>query len=141
MADTHSDPPYGYTAHMRGVSFDDARARVTDALKQEGFGILTEIDVQSTLKVKLDRSFRKYVILGACNPQLAHRALEAELGIGLLLPCNVCVWEEEDGSVVSIARPQAMFDLVRNAALQPVVDDADQRLRRALDAAQTMNAT
>jgi len=126
---------------MRGVSFDDARARVTDALKQEGFGILTEIDVQSTLKAKLDRSFRKYVILGACNPQLAHRALEAELGIGLLLPCNVCVWEEEDGSVVSIARPQAMFDLVRNAALQPVVDDADQRLRRALDAAQTMNAT
>ena len=141
MTDTHSDPPYGYTAHMRGVSFDDARARVTDALKQEGFGILTEIDVQSTLKAKLDRSFREYVILGACNPQLAHRALEAELGIGLLLPCNVCVWEEEDGSVVSIARPQAMFDLVRNAALQPVVDDADQRLRRALDAAQTMNAT
>lgn len=141
MADTHSDPPYAYTAHMRGVSFDDARARVTDALKQEGFGILTEIDVQSTLKAKLDRPFRKYVILGACNPQLAHRALEAELGIGLLLPCNVCVWEEENGSVVSIARPQAMFDLVRNEALQPVVDDADQRLRRALDAAQTMNPT
>ncbi len=141
MTDTHSDPPYGYTAHMRGVSFDDARARVTDALKQEGFGILTEIDVQSTLKAELDRPFRKYVILGACNPQLAHRALEAELGIGLLLPCNVCVWEEEDGSVVSIARPQAMFDLVRNAALQPVVDDADQRLQRALGAAQTMNAT
>ena len=141
MADTHSDPPYGYTAHMRGVSFDDARARMTEALKQAGFGILTEIDVQATLKAKLDRSFRKYVILGACNPQLAHQALEAELGIGLLLPCNVCVWEEEDGSVVSIARPQAMFDLVRNAALQPVVDDADQRLRRALDAAQTMNAT
>ena len=141
MTDTHSDPPYGYTAHMRGVSFDDARARVTDALKQEGFGILTEIDVQSTLKAKLDRSFRKYVILGACNPELAHRALEAELGIGLLLPCNVCVWEEGDGSVVSIARPQAMFDLVRNAALQPVVDDADQRLRRALDAAQTRKAT
>ena len=141
MADTYSDPPYGYTAHMRGVSFDDARARVTDAIRQEGFGILTEIDVQSTLKAKLDQSFRKYVILGACNPRLAHRALEAELGIGLLLPCNVCVWEEENGSVVSIARPQAMFDLVRNDALQPVVDDADQRLRRALEAAQTMKAT
>lgn len=141
MAHTHSDPPYGYTAHMRGVSFEDARARVTDALKQEGFGILTEIDVQSTLKAKLDRSFRKYVILGACNPHLADRALEAELGIGLLLPCNVCVWEEENGSVVSIARPQAMFDLVRNEALQPVVDDADQRLRRALEASQTMKAT
>ena len=141
MGDTYSDPRYGYTAHMRGVSFDDARARVTDALRQEGFGILTEIDVQATLKAKLDQSFRKYVILGACNPQLAHRALEAELGIGLLLPCNVCVWEEENGSVVSIARPQAMFDLVRNVALQPVVDDADQRLRRALEAAQTMKAT
>jgi uncharacterized protein (DUF302 family) len=126
---------------MRGVSFDDARARVTLALRQEGFGILTEIDVQATLKAKLDQSFRKYVILGACNAQLAHRALEAELGIGLLLPCNVCVWEEENGSVVSIARPQAMFDLVRNEALQPVVDDADQRLRRALEAAQTMKAT
>jgi uncharacterized protein (DUF302 family) len=126
---------------MRGVSFDDARARVTDALKQEGFGILTEIDVQATLKAKLDRPFRRYVILGACNPQLAHRALEAELGIGLLLPCNVCVWEDEDGSVVSMARPQAMFDPVRNEALQPVVDEADQRLRRALDAARTMNAT
>jgi uncharacterized protein (DUF302 family) len=141
MGDTYSDPRYGYTAHMRGVSFDDARARVTLALRQEGFGILTEIDVQATLKAKLDQSFRKYVILGACNPQLAHRALEAELGIGLLLPCNVCVWEEENGSVVSIARPQAMFDLVRNEALQPVVDDADQRLRRALEAAQTMKAT
>lgn len=141
MAHTHSDPPYGYTAHMRGVSFEDARARVTDALKQEGFGILTEIDVQSTLKAKLDRSFRKYVILGACNPHLADRALEAELGIGLLLPCNVCVWEEENGSVVSIARPQAMFDLVRNEALQPIVDDADRRLRRALEASQTMKAT
>ena len=91
MADIHSDPAYGYTAHMRAVSFDDARARVTDALKQQGFGILTEIDVQATLKAKLDRSFRRYVILGACNPQLAHQALEAELGIGLLLPCNVCV--------------------------------------------------
>ena len=141
MAGVHSDPPYGYTAHMQGVSFDDARARVTDALKQEGFGILTEIDVQSTLKAKLDRSFRKYVILGACNPQLAHRALEAELGIGLLLPCNACVWEEENGSVVSIARPRALFDLVRNEALQPVVNDADERLRRALDAAQALNAT
>lgn len=138
--DTQSDPSYGYTAHMPGVSFEKARARITEALKQEGFGVLTEIDVQATLKAKLDREFRKYVILGACNPQLAHRALEAELGIGLLLPCNVCVWEEEGGSVVSIARPQAMFGLVPNEALQPVVVDADQRLARALVGA-TVNAT
>lgn len=131
-ADISADPTYGYTAHLRGVSFDDARARVADSLKQEGFGILTEIDVQATLKTKLNQEFRKYVILGACNPQLASRALEAELGIGLLLPCNVCVWEEEGGSVVSIARPDAMFQVVNREEVQPVAQEADQRLRRAL---------
>ena len=131
--DTHTDPAYGYTVHLRDVSFDEARRRITDALKQEGFGVLTEIDVQATLKAKLDQEFRPYVILGACNPHLAHRALQAELGIGLLLPCNVCVWEEDGGSVVSIARPDAMFELVKNGALQPIVEDADQRLRRALE--------
>ena len=131
--DTHTDPAYGYTVHLRDVSFDEARQRITDALKQQGFGVLTEIDVQATLKAKLDQEFRPYVILGACNPHLAHRALQAELGIGLLLPCNVCVWEEDGGSVVSIARPDAMFELVKNGALQPIVEDADQRLRRALE--------
>ena len=115
------------------LSFDDAIARVTDELKKEGFGVLTEIDVKSTLKAKLDRDFRRYVILGACNPHLAHRALEADLGIGLLLPCNVCVWEEEGGSVVSIARPEAMFELVNRQDVQPVAREADQRLRRALE--------
>jgi len=132
-SDTHADPAYGYTAHLRDVPFEEARTRITDALKQEGFGILTEIDVQATLKVKLDQTFRPYVILGACNPQLAHRALQAELGIGLLLPCNVCVWEEDGGSVVSIARPETMFQLVKNDALRPIVEDADQRLRRVLE--------
>jgi uncharacterized protein (DUF302 family) len=127
------DPSYGYTAHMPGVPFDDARARVTEALKQEGFGVLTEIDVQSTLKAKLNQDFRRYAILGACNPQLAHRALLTELSVGLLLPCNVCVWEEEGGSVVSIARPDVMFQVVNNSALEPVAEDADQRLRRALE--------
>lgn len=131
-SDTHADPAYGYTAHLSDVPFEEARTRITDALKQEGFGILTEIDVKATLKVKLDQTFRPYVILGACNPHLAHRALQAELGIGLLLPCNVCVWEEDGGSVVSIARPETMFQLVKNDALQPIVEDADQRLRRAL---------
>ena len=132
-APTPADPSYGYTAHLPGVTFDDARARVVDALKKEGFGVLTEIDVTSTLKAKLDRDFRRYVILGACNPHLAHRALEADLGIGLLLPCNVCVWEEEGGSVVSIARPEAMFELVNRHDVQPVAREADQRLRRALE--------
>jgi uncharacterized protein (DUF302 family) len=127
------DPSYGYTAHMPGVPFDEARTRITEALKQEGFGVLTEIDVQSTLKAKLNQDFRRYAILGACNPQLAHRALSTELGVGLLLPCNVCVWEEEGGSVVSIARPDVMFQVVSNSALEPVAADADQRLRRALE--------
>ena len=128
-----TDPSYGDTAHLSGDPFGEARARTVDALNNEGFGVLTEIDVKSTLKAKLDRDFRRYVILGACNPQLAHRALEAELGIGLLLPCNVCVWEEEGGSVVSIARPEAMFELVNQQDVQPVAQEADQRLRRALE--------
>ena len=133
QSDTQTDPTYGYTAHLPAVSFGDARSRITDALKQQGFGILTEIDVTATLKAKLNLEFRRYVILGACNPQLAHRALEAELGIGLLLPCNVCVWEDDGGSVVSIARPDAMFDIVKNGALQAVAREAGQRLRLALD--------
>jgi len=130
---TDNDPHYGDTAHLAGVTFDDARARTVDALKQEGFGVITEIDIQSTFKAKLNREFRRYVILGACNPHLAHRALEADLGIGLLLPCNVCVWEEEGGSVVSIARPQAMFTIVNREDVQPVAQEADLRLRRALE--------
>jgi uncharacterized protein (DUF302 family) len=132
-ANTAADPTYGYTAHLSGVSFDEARARTVAALKQEGFGVLTEIDVKSTLKSKLDREFRRYVILGACNPQLAHRALEAELGMGLLLPCNVCVWEDDGGSVVSIARPEAMFQIVNREDVRPVAREADERLRRVLD--------
>jgi uncharacterized protein (DUF302 family) len=132
-ASASTDPSYAYTAHLPGVPFDEARARIVDALKNEGFGVLTEIDIKSTLKAKLDRDFRRYVILGACNPQLAHRALEAELGIGLLLPCNVCVWEEEGGSAVSIARPAAMFALVNRPDVQPIALEADQRLRRALE--------
>ena len=131
--DGRLDPAYGYTAHLDGVSFDDARARVADALKVQGFGILTEIDVKATMKAKLNREFRRYVILGACNPELAHRALDTELAVGLLLPCNVCLWEEEGGTVVSIAKPVAMFEIVKNAALQPLVGEVDQRLRRAFE--------
>jgi uncharacterized protein (DUF302 family) len=131
--DVQGDPAYGYTAHLDGVSFDDARARVADALKVQGFGILTEIDVKATMKAKLNREFRRYVILGACNPELAHRALETELAVGLLLPCNVCLWEEDRGTVVSIAKPAAMFEIVKNSALQPLVGEVDQRLRRAIE--------
>lgn len=128
----HNDPAYGHTVHLSDMPFDEARARITEALKSEGFGILTEIDVASTLKSKLDLNFRRYVILGACNPHLAHRALEAELGIGLLLPCNVCVWEEDGGTVVSIARPEVLFEMVNRDDIQPIAQEAEQRLRRAL---------
>ena len=130
--DVRVDPAYGYTVHLDGVPFDEARTRVTDALKAQGFGVLTEIDVKATMKAKLDKDFRRYVILGACNPGLAHRALETELAVGLLLPCNVCVWEEEGGTVVSIAKPAAMFEIVKSAVLQPIVDEVDQRLSRAI---------
>ena len=126
------DPAYGHTVRLPGVSFDDARAKITDALKQEGFGVLTEIDVKSTLKAKLDVDFRRYVILGACNPHLAHKALTHDLGIGLLLPCNVCVWEEDGGSVVSIIRPDAMFSVVKTEGLAPLVQEVDRKLTAAL---------
>jgi uncharacterized protein (DUF302 family) len=129
-----NDPQYGHTVHMHGIPFETARTRTIDALKEQGFGVLTEIDVKSTMKAKLDKDFRRYVILGACNPQLAWRALNAELPVGLLLPCNVCVWEEEGGSVVSAVRPRSMFSVMNdNPELEPVATEADERIRRALD--------
>ena len=120
----------------RPVSFDTAVAEATAALKAEGFGVLTTIDVQQTLKTKLDRDFRKYVILGACNPALADRALHAELEIGLLLPCNVIVYETaSDQSVVAAMAPLVALGIVgANPALQDVAREADERLRRALAA-------
>ena len=127
------DPAYGHTVRLPDVSFDDARTRITDALKQEGFGVLTEIDVKATMKAKLDVDFRRYVILGACNPHLAHKALSADLGIGLLLPCNVCVWEDEGGSVVSIIRPEAMFSVVKTPGMEPIVEEVERKLRAALN--------
>lgn len=116
------------------LSYEVAVDRTTQALKAEGFGILTTIDVKQTLKQKLDREFRKYVILGACNPPLADRALHAELEIGLLLPCNVIVYESEPGrSVVAAMAPIAALGIVGdNAQLASVATEADQRLRRAL---------
>jgi uncharacterized protein (DUF302 family) len=102
-------------------------------LQDEGFGVLTSIDVQETLKQKLNREFRKYVILGACNPTLAERALDTELEIGVLLPCNVVVYEREPGhaSVVAMA-PLPAMGLIDNTGLRDVAKEADARLRRAL---------
>jgi uncharacterized protein (DUF302 family) len=116
------------------VPFQDAVTRATDALKSQGFGILTTIDVTATLKAKLDRDFRKYVILGACNPPLADRALHAELEVGLLLPCNVIVYETSpSSSVVAAMAPLAALGVVgENVALAQVAREADSRLRQAL---------
>ncbi len=126
---------YGIEKRLEGVAFDDAIERVTAALKEQGFGVLTEIDVKATLKQKLDVDFRRYRILGACNPPIAHRALEAEPQIGLLLPCNVVVQEADDGAVsVSAIDPKAMFSVVNRPDMEPLVAEVEQRLRAALDA-------
>jgi uncharacterized protein (DUF302 family) len=117
------------------LPYAEAVERVVAALKEEGFGVLTEIDVKATLKKKLDAEFRKYVILGACNPPLAHKALSTELEIGLLLPCNAIVYAKDGGgSVVSIVDPISMLGVVKSAELAPVAEDARARLQRVIEA-------
>ena len=113
-----------------GVSYEEAIPLVTAALKEEGFGVLTEIDVRRTLKAKIDADFRKYVILGACNPNLAYQALGADLSLGLLLPCNVIVYEEEGGSVVSIVDPLQMLSVADRPELAAVAKEARGKLER-----------
>jgi uncharacterized protein (DUF302 family) len=126
---------YGYQKTLSDTTFEDALARVEEELKKEGFGVLTEIDVKNTLKQKLDVDFRRYKILGACNPNLAHQALGKESHIGLLMPCNVVVQETEDQKViVSIADPKSMFAMVNNDEVGHLAEEADGKLRRVLEA-------
>ena len=130
---TKTLPDYAFETKV-ALPYEQAIEKVSAALKEEGFGVLTSIDVKSTLKQKLDVDFRKYAILGACNPPLAHRALSQELGIGLLLPCNVIVYEEEGSgepsTVVSIVDPVAMMEVANSPALASVAEEAQARLRR-----------
>jgi uncharacterized protein (DUF302 family) len=127
------EPDYGLTRKLPGVSYADAIGAVKEALKEEGFGVLTEIDVKETLKKKIDVDFRPYIILGACNPKLAHGALTEEAGVGLLLPCNVVVSQDEDGTtVVSAIDPEKMFTLLKSDKLAPIAKDVRERLNRAL---------
>lgn len=113
--------------------FDEAIGRVTEALKEEEFGVLTEIDVKETLKKKLDVAFSRYAILGACNPKAAYQALQAEREIGLLMPCNVIVYEEGEGSVVSIQDPLTLFNLVGREEVKPLAEEVRGKLLKVLE--------
>lgn len=125
---------YGFTKKT-ALSFDDAITNVTDELKKEGFGILTEIDVTATLKKKLDVDFKPYRILGACNPPYAHKALQSEEEIGLMLPCNVIVYVNDAGeTMVSAIDPIASMAAVKNENLLPVAEEIREKLKRVIDA-------
>ena len=118
----------------KGVHFDDAIVRPTEALKSEGFGVLTEIDVMATLKKKLDVNFRPYRILGACNPQFAYQALQSEDKVGTMLPCNVVVQQHEDGTIeVSAIDPVASMMAVQNSSLGAVATEVQAKLKRVID--------
>ncbi len=115
-------------------SFDEVVARIPEALKAQGFGVLTRIDVKQTLKEKIGADFRRYQILGACNPRYAHRALTTELAIGALLPCSVAVWEEDDGSVTVNAVDPMQTIAATDPAFQPLAAEVRDALGRALAA-------
>lgn len=116
------------------LPYDQAVQKATEALKTEGFGVLTEIDVKATLKQKLNADFRRYVILGACNPPLAYRALSANLDVGLLLPCNVTVYEEGDGTVVTAVDPLVMLGALKDDQVMcDVAEEAKAKLQRVIE--------
>ncbi len=124
---------YAFTAVMN-TSYENAVSKITEALKEEGFGVLTEIDVKATLKKKLDVDFRKYVILGACNPPYAHRTLQADLDVGLLLPCNVIVYETDDKKAyVSAINPISALEVIKNEELRKIAIEVSEKLKRVVD--------
>jgi uncharacterized protein (DUF302 family) len=125
------DADYAFRARL-DVPYEKALEKVEAALSAQGFGILTVVDMKSTLKEKLNAEFRKYSILGVCNPPLAQRALADDLDAGLVLPCTVVVHEDEGGSVVTIANPLSVVGLLGNPDLRPIAQEAQTKLRRAL---------
>ncbi len=123
---------YGYTKKTN-LSFQQAVEKIKETLKEQGFGILTEIDVKATLKKKLGVDFENYLILGACNPPLAYKALQAEHDIGLLLPCNVIVYEKEGEVFVSALLPSKALSIVDSPELSEVAEEAEEKLKKAVD--------
>ncbi|MEW6325907.1 MAG: DUF302 domain-containing protein [Nitrospirota bacterium] len=117
------------------LSYEQAITKVTDELKKEGFGVLTEIDVKETLKKKLNKDFRPYKILGACNPALAHQALEKEIELGMFLPCNVIVYQSDAGqTVVSAVDPKIALGRLNRPQLEPIAHEVEARLKRVIAA-------
>ena len=124
---------YGFSKTI-GLPYEQAIEKVTPELKKEGFGVLTSIDVKETLKQKINVDFKKYVILGACNPPIAHKALQAEEELGLLLPCNVIVYEKQGKTVVSVFDPMVMTWIIENDEMKPIATEVQEKLQRVLAA-------
>ncbi len=123
---------YYHEKTLKNVSFEEAIEKVTEALKEEGFGVLTEIDVQATLKKKLDEDFRPYRILGACNPSYAHKALMAEDKIGVMLPCNVIVQQKQEGVEVAAVDPMASMQAIENKDLVKIAEEIQSKLKTVI---------
>lgn len=124
---------YGFSKTI-DLPYEQAIDKVTAELKKEGFGVLTSIDVKETLKQKINVDFKKYAILGACNPPIAHRALQEEEELGLLLPCNVIVYEKDDKTCVSIFDPMVMTWIMENDQMKPIATEVQEKLQRVLKA-------
>ena len=124
---------YGFTKTVN-KPYEETLTKVTEELKKEGFGVLTSIDVKDTLKKKINVDFEKYMILGACNPPLAHKALQAEEQLGLLLPCNVIVYEKNDSTVVSFFDPMTMTKIIDNKNLFTVAEEVKNKMKRVFEA-------
>jgi uncharacterized protein (DUF302 family) len=124
---------YGFSKQVE-MPYEEAIEKVTGELKKEGFGVLTTIDVKDTLKQKINVDFHKYIILGACNPTLAHRGLTAEENLGLLLPCNVVVYENNNKTTVSVFDPQIMSEIIENEEIHSVANEVQAKLKRVFEA-------
>lgn len=123
---------YGYN-RLLNISIEKAELKVRDALSKEGFGVLTEIDVKETLKKRLGVEFKKYKILGACNPPFAYKALQVEKDIGLMMPCNVILYEDGSKTAVSVIRPTIAMDIVQNDKLKDIASEIEKKLKKVID--------